>query len=103
ACADAFASRPVPGKLFAVGDPKQSIYRFRRADVGLYHRARRHLLAAGAEAVELSTSYRAVPAIQEAVNRSFARVMGGAGPHQPGYVALERHRVASTARPAVVA
>ena len=28
--------RLVPGKLFIVGDPKQSIYRFRRADIGIY-------------------------------------------------------------------
>jgi len=38
-----------PGKLFVVGDPKQSIYRFRRADVGVYLDVRDRLVAGGAE------------------------------------------------------
>ena len=41
-------ARPVPGKLFIVGDPKQSIYRFRRADVQVYHEVCRQLLDHGA-------------------------------------------------------
>ena len=31
-------SQPLPGRLFIVGDPKQSIYRFRRADIAQYLR-----------------------------------------------------------------
>src|SRR5262249_38026008 len=50
---------PVPGKLFLVGDPKQSIYRFRRADVALYAEIKKLLLGAGAELLHLSTSFRA--------------------------------------------
>ena len=37
---------PAPGKLFLVGDPKQSIYRFRRADVGVYLEVKELLRAA---------------------------------------------------------
>src|SRR6202008_2816513 len=43
------AARPVAGKLFMVGDPKQSIYRFRRADIALYEEVKSRLLAAGAK------------------------------------------------------
>ena len=35
------SSTPAPGKLFVVGDPKQSIYRFRRADIAIYDEVKR--------------------------------------------------------------
>ena len=44
------AGQPRPGKLFIVGDPKQSIYRFRRADVGTYREVCELLERRGAEA-----------------------------------------------------
>jgi ATP-dependent exoDNAse (exonuclease V) beta subunit len=94
--------RPVAGKLFLVGDPKQSIYRFRRADVALYESVKRQLVGAGAEVVDLTVSFRAVPEIQEAVNAAFAPCMGS-GDGQARYVPLARHRDGVTTQPAVVA
>src|SRR5205085_3994081 len=69
---------PVPGKLFVVGDPKQSIYRFRRADVRLYEEVKSQLVTSGAEVLPLQTSFRARPGIQALVNTAFAPVMQGA-------------------------
>ncbi len=66
-----------PGKFFAVGDPKQSIYRFRRADVAFYSEVRDRLLSQGAKLVYLQASFRATPGIQSVVNTTFARAMGG--------------------------
>ena len=94
-------TRPAAGKLFVVGDPKQSIYRFRRADIALYEEVKTHLLAAGAELVHLTTSFRAVPAIQQAVNAGFApRLQGGT---QAAYVALDPHRDPLPGQPALIA
>jgi len=95
--------RPVAGKLFIVGDPKQSIYRFRRADVALYEDVKRQLAGAGAAVVDLTVSFRAVPEIQSAVNTAFAPLMDGGAPSRPRYVALQPRRPSFAAQPAVVA
>jgi ATP-dependent helicase/nuclease subunit A len=67
--------RPISGKLFVVGDPKQSIYRFRGADVGMYQTAKALLCDRGAAVLELTTSFRAVPPLQQFVNRAFSTAM----------------------------
>jgi ATP-dependent exoDNAse (exonuclease V) beta subunit len=95
---------PVPGKLFVVGDPKQSIYRFRRADVAIYERIKRRLCPRHAELLHLRTSFRSLPSIQEAVNAAFGPAMRAAPEGtQAEYVALEPAREEVPGRPTVVA
>jgi exodeoxyribonuclease V beta subunit len=59
------------GNLFLVGDPKQSIYRFRGADLDTYFRARDEVLAGGGKLVSLGINYRATSALVEATNDLF--------------------------------
>jgi ATP-dependent exoDNAse (exonuclease V) beta subunit len=97
-------ANPRPGTLFLVGDPKQSIYRFRRADVGVYRDVCERLEQQGACRLQLNTSFRSVPGVQACVNSAFAPVM--TGDHvtlQADYVPLRSHREALTGQPAVVA
>jgi ATP-dependent exoDNAse (exonuclease V) beta subunit len=94
---------PAPGKLFVVGDPKQSVYRFRRADVMLYGMITSALTSRGVELVRLSKSFRAVPEIQRMVNAAFAPEMTGdtvAG--QPEYVPLAEHALSTADQPPLV-
>jgi len=96
--------RPAAGKLFVVGDPKQSIYRFRRADVVLYHDVKETLAGRGVEVLHLTTSFRSVAPIQRAVNAAFAPLM--TGDHEAGsadYIALGEHREPIAGQPAVIA
>jgi ATP-dependent exoDNAse (exonuclease V) beta subunit len=96
--------RPRPGKLFVVGDPKQSVYRFRRADVAVYREVCEQLERVGARRVELRRSFRSVPALQHFVNAAFASVMDGdVARQQARYVALEPTRQEEGQQPAVVA
>jgi ATP-dependent helicase/nuclease subunit A len=82
---------PVPaGRLFFVGDPKQSIYRFRRADIGLFMKVRDHVVTSS---LQLTTNFRSRPGIVEWVNAVFAGMFEDGVPGmQPGYVPLRAHR-----------
>lgn len=62
--------------VFAVGDPMQSIYRFREAEVGLFLRARKEGIAGvDLHPVALSANFRSQSGIVEWVNAAFVRVM----------------------------
>src|SRR6516162_6864811 len=93
---------PIPGMLFLVGDPKQSIYRFRRADVAIYLQVKEMLLARGAEPLYLSTSFRSPPSLQSLVNAAFAPVMARTTADGQ-YVPLENWRTEIIERPTIVA
>ena len=63
-------ARPVPGALFVVGDPKQSIYRFRRADIVTYNEVKKIIEQHG-EVVVLRANFRSRKAVIDWVNTTF--------------------------------
>ena len=82
--------------VFVVGDPKQSIYRFRRADARLFGVAREYLKQHFA-AHELHNNHtrRNSPAVLDAVNAVFAD-------HPEGFVDFEPHTAEHTDLPGYV-
>ncbi|MGI8758982.1 MAG: UvrD-helicase domain-containing protein, partial [Acidimicrobiales bacterium] len=79
-----------PGRLFFVGDPKQSIYRFRRADVGVYLAARAHLAGS---VHQLTTNFRTTAAVLDWVNHTFSRLIVEEPGSQPAYEPLQADRL----------
>ncbi|HEX8848737.1 MAG TPA: UvrD-helicase domain-containing protein [Gemmatimonadaceae bacterium] len=65
--------RPRPGAIFVVGDPKQSIYRFRRADIQVYELVKRRFASFGA-VLALTQNFRSTEPIERLVNAHFAGV-----------------------------
>lgn len=87
------------GALFVVGDPKQSIYRFRRADIDIYNivRARFSDPAAG-RVLPLTMNFRSVPSLCEWANEVFkTRFPDEPTQHSPRFAPLEPNRDPSAA------
>jgi ATP-dependent helicase/nuclease subunit A len=97
--------QPHPGALFVVGDPKQSIYRFRRADIVTYNEVKQIISREGGLVVQLSANFRSSLPIVEWVNGIFSpdqeaaststgmmRFPESASEESPSYVPLNHAR-----------
>ncbi|MDE0035217.1 MAG: UvrD-helicase domain-containing protein [Deltaproteobacteria bacterium] len=82
--------RLTPGKLFVVGDPKQSIYGFRGADMEAYLNVVKEVLQAqdGVEC-RLTANFRSDPRILDVVNGLFESLIREEPGLQPEYIALQ--------------
>jgi ATP-dependent helicase/nuclease subunit A len=74
-----------PGKLTLVGDPKQSIYRFRRADIGVYQSVREIVTAGPHLHVPLSANFRSEPALVRHLNARYDGILGTPEPGRPDF------------------
>lgn len=78
-----------PGSLFIVGDPKQSIYRFRRADIDTYQTVRQRIEETGGQVLPLVTSFRSQPALLRWTNGVFRELFGQGGSGQAAHQPLQ--------------
>ncbi len=97
--ASAKGDHPVipPGRLFVVGDDKQSIYRFRGAEVTVFHDLGKLLEEQGG-AVDLDRNFRTVPEGVAFANEFFGRVLGRCElrcAYQSRYIDLDANRTES--------
>ena len=88
----AIAADAVPGRLFVVGDPKQSIYGFRRADIQVYRKFREGMVDAGGEDVPLTRNFRSRPDLLATLSGLFSRVLSGGEDFSPAYAHVEADR-----------
>ncbi len=88
--AKGWESLPIPGgRLFTVGDPKQSIYRFRRADIATYLGAQQRFASdPGSAVASLNTNFRSTGKLLDWVNSAFGQLIQGNGTLQPEYQPL---------------
>jgi len=86
------------GALFLVGDPKQSIYRFRRADIDIYNIVKKMFSGERCEVLPLFSNFRSLPFMQDLVESVFKNIMPDKeDPYQAKYFPLNTTRKAEDA------
>lgn len=79
-------------KLFVVGDPKQSIYGFRGADVSVFKRVQQDIKATGGVNLQLSRNFRSLDKVLNFVNDTFEDVIGCDTKQDVVFEALDHER-----------
>ena len=74
-----------PGRLFVVGDARQSIYRFRGADVTVFTGLQSEIQRQGGRSIDLDRTFRAHPALLSSTGALLAQVMGSTPDAQRPY------------------
>jgi len=90
--------KPRDGSLFIVGDDKQSIYRFRRADLDVYGAVQTAIdEAPNGEDVTLQTNFRSTPGVLDWCNEAFDALFSDMeAPYQADYVPFTPGRPSET-------
>ena len=84
---------PRPGSLFLVGDGKQSIYRFRRADVETFALVRNRIDDTNGDIVSLNTNFRSLGHLCDWINAAFEPLFAAhEKPYQTEFAPLFKYR-----------
>jgi len=82
-----------PGNLFIVGDPKQSIFRFRRADIDTYNEVKRVIKDSGGLVISLTTNFRSLASVCDWINPIFKKKLPVKGDqYQPAFEPLSPYK-----------
>ena len=79
---------PRAGSLFIVGDPKQSIYRFRSADVASFKEMRKLFEDGAGEVLELTRNYRSTNGLKRGFNEMFSTLLPNGTADQSGFSSI---------------
>lgn len=91
-------------RLVVFGDPKQSIYRFRGAEVGVFQRLKHSISTSGGSIIDLNKNFRSQKKLVDFYNKFFSAAMTGDGEFNTGFTSLDVQKWArkdNTADPAV--